>query len=91
MIRVIVYSSGDACMQCRMTERLMDAAGLVFEHVDLSDPANARHRAHVMHDLGCASAPVVEVEGIEHWVGFVPDRIAELVSRIGAGRGSAEE
>ncbi|MGX5773099.1 glutaredoxin domain-containing protein [Microbacterium trichothecenolyticum] len=92
MIRVIVYSSGDACMQCRMTERLMDAAGLVFEHVDLSDPANADHRAHVVRDLGYASAPVIEVAGVEHWSGFVPERIDELIARLTepGGQGSAD-
>lgn len=82
MIRVIVYSSGDACMQCRMTERLMRAAGLVFERVDLSDPANAEHRAHVMRDLGYESAPVIEVGDGVHWAGFRPDRIDELASRL---------
>ncbi|MGQ2914852.1 glutaredoxin domain-containing protein [Microbacterium invictum] len=86
MIRVVVYSSGDACMQCRMTERLMEAAGLVFERIDLSDPANARHLAHVLRDLGYSSAPVVEVAGGTHWAGFRPDCIGELVSRLDVAR-----
>lgn len=86
MIRVIVYTSGDACMQCRMTERLMDAAGLVFERIDLSDPANARHLAHVLRDLGYSSAPVVEVAGGAHWAGFRPDCIGELVVRLDVAR-----
>ncbi|GAA3640508.1 glutaredoxin-like protein NrdH [Microbacterium awajiense] len=82
MIRVVVYSSGEACMQCRMTERLMEAAGLVFERVDLSDPANAEQRAHVTKDLGYATAPVVEAgEGV-HWAGFAPDGVKDLISRL---------
>lgn len=85
MIRVIVYSSGDGCMQCRMTERLMDAAGLAFERVDLSDPANAEHRTHVTRDLGYSSAPVIEVVSSEHWAGFVPDRITALIARLAPG------
>lgn len=82
MIRVVVYSSGEACMQCRMTERLMEAAGVVFERVDLSDPANAELRAHVTNDLGYVTAPVVEAgEGV-HWTGFAPDRVKDLISRL---------
>ena len=92
MITVIVYSSGDGCMQCRMTERLMDAAGVAFEHIDLSDPANTHHRVHVMDELGYSSAPVVEVDHVEHWVGFAPDRLKELIARIAepSSEGTAE-
>ncbi len=82
MIRVIVYSSGDACMQCRMTERLMKAAGVVFERIDLSDPANAAHRTHVMLELGYSSVPVVEAGDGTRWVGFRPDFIEDLVARL---------
>ena len=84
MIRVIIYSSGDGCMQCRMTEQLMKAAGVGFERIDLSDPANAARRTHVMLDLGYSSVPVVEAGDGTQWVGFRPDCIEDLVARLAA-------
>lgn len=90
MIRVIVYSSGDACMQCRMTERLMKAAGLVFERIDLTDPHNAADLIYVTRTLGYTSAPVVVVDGVQSWAGFQPDEIEAVARRVcGDGPGAS--
>ena len=59
------------CMQCDMTKRVLDGAGLPYIVVDLAtDP----HAVDAVKQLGYASAPVVVV-GAESWSGFRPDKI----------------
>lgn len=90
MTRVVVYTTGDACMQCRLTKQVMDAVGLAFESIDITEPAHARDRDHVTRDLGYASAPVVEIDGCEHWSGFEPERIRALAARFQLSSGIEE-
>ena len=82
---VVVYTTGDACVQCRLTKQVMDAVGLVYEEVDLTMPSNANAREYVTDDLGYSSAPIVVVDDNDHWTGFRPDRIKQLGARIDAG------
>ena len=87
MTAIVVYTAGDGCMQCCLTKRAMDTAGLVYRDVDLTDPANEAAREYVTEDLGYSSAPIVVVDEHEHWSGFRPDRIQDLVVRlVAAGR-----
>ncbi|WP_249354223.1 glutaredoxin family protein [Microbacterium sp. 2FI] len=79
---ITVYTTGDACMQCRMTKDVMDAEGLRYAAFDLTDPANASAREYVTEELGYSSAPVVVVDDHHHWTGFQPDRIKQLASRL---------
>jgi len=59
------------CMQCDLTKRVLDGAGLPYVVVDLAtDP----HAVDAVKQLGYASAPVVVV-GAESWSGFRPDKI----------------
>ena len=72
---VTVYSK-PACVQCNATYRALDANGVDYNVIDLTEDAEARD--YVM-SLGYLQAPVV-VAGEDHWGGFRPDRI----NRIGA-------
>lgn len=68
------------CVQCDMTKKELDKAGIPFEVEDLTDPGNLA----AAKELGFASAPVVMV-GDDGWAGFRPDKIKDLVARINAG------
>lgn len=70
---ITVYSK-PACVQCTATTRALDARGLAYDLVDLTqdDAAMARVMA-----LGYRQAPVV-VAGEAHWAGFRPDMIGRL-------------
>lgn len=70
---IIVYSK-PACVQCTATTRALDAKGLAYDIVDLTEDADAM--SHVT-GLGYRQAPVV-IAGDSHWSGFRPDMIANL-------------
>ncbi|WP_370449221.1 glutaredoxin family protein [Cryobacterium sp. TMB3-1-2] len=59
------------CMQCDLTTRVLDDAGLPYIVVDLATDAGA---LDAVKQLGYSSAPVVVV-GAASWSGFRPDRI----------------
>lgn len=72
------------CVQCDATKRALDAAGLPYRHVDLTEDADA---LGYVKALGYAQAPVVTVEDgatLEHWSGFRPDKIKALPAPDGA-------
>ncbi|RVV97205.1 glutaredoxin-like protein NrdH [Mesobaculum littorinae] len=70
---ITVYSK-PACVQCTATTRALDAKGIDYEVVDLTEDAAAMAR---VTDLGYRQAPVV-IAGDDHWSGFRPDRIGAL-------------
>lgn len=70
---VTVYSK-PACVQCTATTRALDAKGISYEVIDLTQDDDAM--SHVA-GLGYRQAPVV-MAGEEHWSGFRPDKIARL-------------
>lgn len=72
---IIVYSK-PACVQCTATTRALDAKGITYDVVDLSQDDAALNR---VTELGYRQAPVV-VAGADHWSGFRPDMIARLAS-----------
>ena len=74
---IVVYTK-PACVQCDSTIRALDAAGIVYTTVDLTTDHDARD--YVMNTLGYSSAPIIEVDGDDHWSGFRPDRIKALAS-----------
>jgi glutaredoxin-like protein NrdH len=67
------------CMQCTMTKRALEKAGVRFDVVDLATDAQAMDR---VKELGYQSAPVV-VDGDSHWSGFRPDNIANSAAARG--------
>lgn len=70
---IIVYSK-PACVQCTATTRALDAKGIDYNIVDLSQDQSAM--SHVL-EMGYRQVPVV-VAGDNHWSGFRPDMIAGL-------------
>lgn len=70
---ITVYSK-PACVQCTATTRALEARGLDFEVVDLTEDAAAME---MVQELGYRQAPVV-IAGEDHWAGFRPDMIGRL-------------
>lgn len=70
---ITVYSK-PACVQCTATTRALDAKGLAYQIVDLTEDDAAMQ---LVTSLGYRQAPVV-VAGDSHWAGFRPDMIARL-------------
>ncbi|WP_373866149.1 glutaredoxin-like protein NrdH [Cryobacterium levicorallinum] len=72
---VTVYSK-PACIQCTMTDRPLDKAGVIYRTVDVTE--NAVALEYVTEDLGYSAAPIVVVDDHNHWAGFRPDLISAL-------------
>lgn len=72
---VTVYSK-PACVQCTATTRALDARGIAYSVVDLTQDAIAMAKVAA---LGYRQAPVV-VAGEAHWAGFRPDMIGRLAA-----------
>ncbi|MDM7255510.1 MAG: glutaredoxin-like protein NrdH [Paracoccus sp. (in: a-proteobacteria)] len=70
---ITVYSK-PACVQCTATTRALDARGLSYDVIDLTEDAAAMQ---MVTELGYRQAPVV-VAGESHWAGFRPDMIGAL-------------
>lgn len=70
---ITVYSK-PACVQCTATTRALDARGLSYDVIDLTQDDTAMERVMA---LGYRQAPVV-VAGESHWAGFRPDMIGRL-------------
>lgn len=70
---ITVYSK-PACVQCTATTRALDARGVSYEIVDLTQDAAAME---LVQGLGYRQVPVV-MAGEEHWAGFRPDMIGRL-------------
>lgn len=70
---ITVYSK-PACVQCTATTRALDARGISYSVIDLTEDAEAMERVMAM---GYRQAPVV-IAGENHWAGFRPDMIGLL-------------
>ena len=70
---ITVYSK-PACVQCTATTRALDARGLSYDVIDLTEDAAAMEYVTA---LGYRQAPVV-IAGDAHWAGFRPDMIGRL-------------
>ncbi|MBO9454542.1 glutaredoxin-like protein NrdH [Paracoccus sp. R12_1] len=70
---ITVYSK-PACVQCTATTRALDARGLDYSIIDLTQDEDAMQRVTA---LGYRQVPVV-VAGEDHWAGFRPDMIGRL-------------
>lgn len=75
-VRIVVYTKPD-CVQCNATYRALNRAGLPYETVNISQDTEA---LEWVKSLGHAQAPVVIVNGKDHWSGYRPDRIKMLAA-----------
>lgn len=66
-----------ACVQCDMTKRYLDRAGVDYDTVDISQNPEAYDK---IVQLGFSAAPVV-ISGDNAWSGFQPDRLDSLVAQ----------
>lgn len=71
---ITVYSK-PACVQCTATTRALEARGLDYEVIDLTEDDAAMRQ---VSELGYRQVPVV-IAGEDHWAGFRPDLIGRLV------------
>ncbi|MDX2377755.1 glutaredoxin family protein [Microbacterium sp. LRZ72] len=80
MPAVTVYSTGPSCQRCRLTIRKLEASGIRFTVIDITEAEHAAAREFLTDDLGYTEAPVVMVNGEpeHHWSGFRPDLIDHL-------------
>ena len=67
---ITVYSK-PACVQCTATTRALEARGLAYQIIDLTEDDAAME---LVTSMGYRQAPVV-VAGEAHWAGFRPDMI----------------
>ena len=70
------------CMQCTMTKRSLEAAGVPYVLVNL---ANDQHAVELVKQLGYTAAPVV-VAGAASWAGFQPAKIKAIASARATNR-----
>ncbi len=70
---ITVYSK-PACVQCTATTRALEARGLAYQLIVLTEDDAAME---MVTSLGYRQAPVV-VAGEAHWAGFRPDMIGSL-------------
>ncbi len=74
---ITVYSQ-PSCVQCNATYRRLDAAGLEYPVIDVSEDAEALAKIKA---LGYLQAPVV-ITDEDHWSGYRPDKIDEYLARL---------
>ena len=70
---ITVYSK-PACVQGTATTRALEARGLAYQLIDLTEDDSAME---LVTSMGYRQAPVV-VAGEAHWAGFRPDMIGAL-------------
>lgn len=76
---LVVYTQ-DNCMQCRMTQRALDKAGIPYLVSDIQDDPEALDHFKA---LGIQTAPIVEQVGREPYGGLRPDKIKEIMNNLG--------
>ena len=76
-MKITVYTK-PSCVQCNATYRALDAKGIEYEILDVSQNEAALEQVKA---LGYMQAPVV-ITDEDHWSGFRPDKIDELASRL---------
>ena len=80
----VIYTKPN-CQPCRMTKRKLDAAGIYYTEVDVTQDETALN--YVKHTLGYEGAPVVYVstpEGDFHWYGLRKDLLDHHLAQAAA-------
>lgn len=74
---MVTVISKPACVACNATKRALDKKGIVYDVRDISVDLDALDLAK---DLGYMQMPVVIAGEDNHWSGFDPEKIEELVA-----------
>ena len=77
MDKVIVYSK-TACGKCVFTKKWLESKGIPYEEKRTDLDEDARNE---VIEMGYQELPVVVV-GNEHWSGYQPDKLEELVEQM---------
>jgi glutaredoxin-like protein NrdH len=72
---ITVYTK-PACVQCDMTKKFLDNAGLEYSVEDITSEANAAQLAYFLSE-GLMAAPIV-VTDKKTWSGYQPEYLKEL-------------
>ena len=73
-MKITVYSKPN-CMQCNFTKKYLKERDIAFEEIDVTQDEDALIK---IKDMGYQAVPVVITDS-DHWYGFRPERLAELV------------
>ncbi|UDL14898.1 thioredoxin domain [Arthrobacter phage Sarge] len=76
----VIYTKPN-CQPCRMTKRKLDAAGIFYTEVDVTQDETAL--AYIKDTLGYTGAPVVYVstiDGDHHWYGLRKDLLDHFIA-----------
>ncbi|QIG57727.1 thioredoxin domain [Arthrobacter phage Shoya] len=76
----VIYTKPN-CQPCRMTKRKLDAAGIFYTEVDVTQDETAL--AYIKDTLGYTGAPVVyvsTVDGDRHWYGLRKDLLDHFIA-----------
>ena len=77
---VTVYSK-PSCVQCNATYRALDAKGIEYKVLTVTEDV-----ADDLRELGFQQLPVVKAPGMKSWSGFNPGKIDELAAILGGAR-----
>lgn len=78
-MKILIYSLPN-CVQCDMTKKQFDKAGVSYTSVDLSEDPVA---AELVKSMGFTQAPVVATDA-GSWSGFKLERIKGIIQAIDA-------
>lgn len=82
MTTTITVYGKPACVQCRMTENVLDKAGATYTKRDVTADQDA---FETVQALGYMQAPVVTIHHgdqiADHWSGFQPAKLADHTTK----------
>lgn len=81
MIRVVLYTSGDDCVDCRLVRWVLAAAGVQPLEIDV------RRRAKTP----VAPVPAHREVGGDRWSGYLPDAVRAVADRVWSAPTAGEE
>ena len=81
-MKVLIYTLPN-CVQCDMTKKQFDNAGVAYELIDLTDHPDTA--GALKADYGFTQAPIVITAG-DQWSGFKLERIKGVIQAIHAER-----
>lgn len=76
MENVTVYTQPN-CVFCERTKRFLDNHNVEYTIVDVEEHPEQRDK--LINEWGFRQVPVVDVEGIDRWVGHRPDLILKEI------------